>query len=65
MDAEGLLQARGVIDRYADQRIGLADASIVVLADRCRTQTVVTLDRRHFGVLRPLAGGWFTVLPLG
>ena len=63
IDAEGLRHARAVIDRYADQRIGVADASNVVLAALYRTQTIVTLDHRHFDVLRPLAGGRFTVLP--
>ncbi len=63
IDSEGLSQAREIIERYADQRIGVADASNVVLAARYRTRTIVTLDRRHFDVLRPLAGGRFLVLP--
>jgi len=46
-----------VIERYADQRIGVADASNVVLAARYRTRTIVTLDRRHFGVVRTMTGG--------
>jgi uncharacterized protein len=52
-----------VIDRYRDQEIGVADASIVVLAERHRTRTVLTLDRRHFEVIRPLDGGRFRLLP--
>ena len=56
-------QATTLIERYRDQRIGLADASNVVLADRYRTRTIVTLDRRHFGVLRPISGGRFAVVP--
>lgn len=63
IDGEGLKYAHAVIERYADQRIGVADASNVVLAERYRTQTIVTLDHRHFDVLRPLAGGRFAVLP--
>ena len=63
MAADDLSQARSVIERYADQRIGVADASNVVLATRYRTRTIVTLDRRHFDVLRPLNGGRFTILP--
>ena len=63
IDAEGLREACAIIERYADQRVGIADASNVVLAARYRTQTIVTLDHRHFDVLRPLAGGRFTVLP--
>lgn len=63
IDAESLNHARGIIDRYADQQIGVADASNVILAGRYRTRTIVTLDRRHFNVLRPLNGGRFNVLP--
>lgn len=62
-DAAQLAMARAVIERYADQGIGLADASNVVLADRHRTRTIVTLDHRHFDVLRPLGGGRFRVIP--
>ena len=63
IDAEGLRDARTVVERYADQQIGVADASNVVLAARYRTKTIVTLDRRHFDVLRPLDGGRFMVMP--
>ena len=60
---EDLAQAHSVVERYADQSIGLADASIVILAARYQTRTVVTLDRRHFGVVRPIDGGSFQILP--
>jgi uncharacterized protein len=63
IDVEGLVQARAVIERYADQNIGVADASNVVLAERYRTRTIVTLDHRHFDALRPLNGGRFRILP--
>ena len=63
MDVQGLKAAHDVIERYADQRIGVADASNVVLAARYRTQTIVTLDHRHFDVLRPTTGGRFAVQP--
>ena len=62
-DEDGLRRARGVIASYRDQQIGVADASIVVLAQRYRTRTIASLDRRHFGVLRSLDGGYFEVLP--
>jgi predicted nucleic acid-binding protein len=60
---EDLARAHAVVERYADQSIGLADASIVILAARYQTLTVVTLDRRHFGVVRPIDGGSFKILP--
>jgi predicted nucleic acid-binding protein len=55
--------ARDLIGRYSSLEIGLADASVVVLAERFKTTRVLTLDERHFRVLRPLQGGSFTVLP--
>ena len=63
---EGLRRAREVIASYRDQEIGVAEASIVVLAERYRTRTIASLDHRHFDVLRPLDGGaYFEVLPRG
>jgi uncharacterized protein len=58
-----LARARAVVKRHQDQQIGVADASIVVLADLHRTREVLTLDRRHFDVLRPLSGGRFRLRP--
>lgn len=63
VDTGDLAAMATVIARYRDQDIGVADASLVVLADRHRTRTVLTLDHRHFGVLRPLGGGRFRLLP--
>jgi len=51
------------LDYLVGTRIGVTDASLVVLADRFRTRRVLTLDRRHFRVLRPLAGGDFELIP--
>jgi predicted nucleic acid-binding protein len=61
--ASELEQAAGIVRKYRDQRIGIADGSNVVLADRYQTRTIATLDRRHFEVLRPVGGGRFAVLP--
>ena len=58
-----LEQAASIIKKYRDQHIGVADASNVVLADRHHTRTVLTLNRRHFTVLRPPRGGRFAVVP--
>jgi len=62
-DEQQLRRARGVIATYRDQEIGVADASMVVLAERYGTRTIASLDRRHFDVLRSLDGGYFEVLP--
>jgi len=52
-----------ILGSYPDYRIGITDASLVVLADRYETRRIGTYDRRHFSFLRPLRGGWFDVLP--
>jgi predicted nucleic acid-binding protein len=63
IDVADLAVAARIIERYRDQAVGVTDASIVVLADRYHTRTVLTLDHRHFDVLRPLSGGRFNVVP--
>jgi predicted nucleic acid-binding protein len=55
--------AERLIGRYASFDIGLADASIVVLANRYGTRDVLTLDERHFRALRGPGGRPFRVLP--
>jgi predicted nucleic acid-binding protein len=53
-----------IAERYADTGLGLADASLVALADRLGTVDSATLDERHFRAVRPLSGGKaFRILP--
>jgi len=49
--------------RYADLDLGLADMSVVIVAQRLGTRRVLTFDERHFRTVRPLQGGTFTLLP--
>jgi predicted nucleic acid-binding protein len=62
-DADDIAEMADLVDRYRDLRIGLADASLVVLADRAGTRRILTLDERHFRALRPLRGRSFKILP--
>jgi predicted nucleic acid-binding protein len=61
--APDLVAAHTVIAKYRDQQVGLADASIVVLAGRYRTNRVLTLDERHFRVMQTPRGEPFRILP--
>ncbi len=63
IEAGDLEEICRLIDGYQDQNIGVADASLVVLAQRYQTERLLTLDHRHFGVVRTAAGKAFTVLP--
>ena len=58
-----LRTAREVVERYHDLRLGLADASMVVLAHRFGTRRILTFDERAFRSVASLQGGSFTILP--
>ena len=62
-DAADVVAAGEVIGRYPRLGIGLADASIVVLAERHGCRDVLTLDERHFRVLRGPGRRPFRLLP--
>jgi uncharacterized protein len=55
--------ARTLARRYRNLAIGLADASLVVLAQRFQTRRLLTFDERAFRSVLPLQGGTFTLLP--
>ena len=49
--------------QYADSNIGFVDASIVAVAERLDIRKVLTLDRRHFGPIRPRHCPALDILP--
>jgi hypothetical protein len=42
-----------ICDRYADADIGFVDAAVLAVVERLQERRLATLDRRHFGILRP------------
>jgi predicted nucleic acid-binding protein len=52
-----------VMRQYADLQVGLADASIVVLAEKYGSTDVLTFDHRHFRAMRGPGGRPFRLLP--
>jgi predicted nucleic acid-binding protein len=42
-----------LVEYYANFPLGGTDASVIALAERLNTDLVLTLDRRHFGAVRP------------
>lgn len=61
--AGDVASAQDLIRKYPRLEIGLADASIVVLAERHRCFEVLTLDERHFRTVRAPRGEAFRLLP--
>ena len=47
------LRIADLVWRYRDLRLGTVDASVVAASERMGITDVATLDRRHFGVVRP------------
>jgi predicted nucleic acid-binding protein len=60
---EDVAAAHAVVERYGDLQVGLADASLVVLAERHGTADVLTFDNRHFRAMSGPGGRPFRVLP--
>ena len=52
-----------IMTRYQDIPLGLVDASLVALAERYQISQVLTLDRRHFNIVRPEGIKYFELLP--
>ena len=44
---------RQLVDRYADADVGFVDAAILAIVERIGEPKLVTMDRRHFGMMRP------------
>lgn len=62
-EADDVAAAERVIGRHGELALGLADASIVVLAHRYGVRDVLTLDERHFRAMRGPGGRPFRLLP--
>lgn len=52
-----------LVEQYSDFPLGGTDASVVATVERLGAETLITLDRRHFGAVRPTHRGEFRLLP--
>lgn len=58
-----LARAAQIMDRYADARIDFVDSVIVAFAERLNIQRILTVDRRHFRMIRPKHCSAFDIVP--
>jgi predicted nucleic acid-binding protein len=56
-------RVRELCDRYADSDIGFVDAAVLAIVERLGEPKLATLDRRHFGLLRPRHRDALELLP--
>lgn len=61
--ASDWLRVAELVATYRDLPLGTVDASVVAAAERLAITEVATIDRRHFGVVRPAHAQTFTLLP--
>lgn len=61
--ARDWLRISELVWQYRDLPLGTVDASVVAAAERLEIETVATLDRRHFGVVRPAHVRALTLIP--
>jgi len=52
-----------LVETYLDLPLGIVDAAVIAIAERLRLTEVATLDRRHFGVVKPRHVTAFRLLP--
>ena len=62
-DNDDFKRANAIMAKYPDVPLGIADASVMALADRYEIQKILTLDRRHFSLVKPLKMPYFELLP--
>lgn len=52
-----------LVSTYSNVNLGVADASVITLAERLDTGTIATVDRRDFHIIRPRHVPFFTLVP--
>lgn len=63
VEQDDLARAADLVETYADLPLGFVDASIVAIAERLDVRTLLTTDRRHFTVVRPVHVPRFVLAP--
>ena len=63
LELEDYARAIQLVEKYSDLPLDLVDASVVAIAERLEQDTIATLDRRHFSVVRPFHVDAFTLVP--
>lgn len=58
-----LLRAADLLEEYADNRIDFVDCAIIAIAERLNITPILTIDRRHFAIVRPKHCAYFEILP--
>ncbi len=58
-----LTRAAALMEQYADSHIDFVDCVIAALAERLNISRILTIDRRHFSIIRPRHIPAFEIAP--
>ncbi len=60
---DDLKRAYLIMNKYQDIYLGIVDTSIVALAEKYEIRKILTLDRRHFSLIKPNKIKYLELLP--
>ncbi|MFN8488460.1 MAG: PIN domain-containing protein [Caldilineaceae bacterium] len=63
VDQSDLKRAAAILQAYQDMRLDFVDATLIAIAERLNIQQILTLDQRHFRIVRPTHCSAFELLP--
>ena len=63
LEAEDVARATALMQEYADLPLGFVDATVLATAERLGAREILTTDRRHFSVIRPLHRRTIVLVP--
>lgn len=63
LDNAAFARANAIMARYPSVPLGIADASVMALAETHQIPRILTLDRRHFSLVKPSNMDYFELLP--
>jgi hypothetical protein len=61
--ADDFVRVHALLETYQSLRLDFVDATLVAIAERLNIKTILTLDQRHFRVVRPRHVAAFELLP--
>ncbi len=63
LEPEDLARVASVMEHYADMPLGFVDATVIAIAERVESREILTTDRRHFRVVKPIHARAFVLSP--
>lgn len=64
MQPQDWARVNELLNQYADARLDLVDATLAAAAERLNIETILTLDKRDFRLIRPKHVDYFSILPV-